>query len=257
MPSIPFGLQLYSVRDYMDKDVQQTLSALHGFGYRHVELAGLHGLSPEAFKAKLDAAGLTPVSAHVMLDEMETNYEQTLFMARLMGIEYLVVPWLGGEGFEEKDAWIDAAQRMDALGAKLRGDGIQLCYHNHSHEFEERERERIFDIIFAYAAPENLMAELDTCWASVAGVDAAALIHRFGKRMPLLHIKDYRHTGETPGHQLTELGRGLMNWAEILEAARQTGVRWYIIEQDESQGDTLESARINAEYLMNPPAPEA
>ncbi len=249
MASTPFALQLYTIRDALEADLAGALARVCTAGYTCVELAGTHGHGPEAFKAMLDAAGLTPVSAHIGYPEVTGNPEAVAAQAHTFGIDYVVVPWLGGEAFATRDAWAHAAREMDRAGAVLREAGIRLCYHNHAHEFEVVGGARIFDILFDTTAPENLAIQLDTCWAAVAGVDVPAMIHHYAGRVPLLHIKDY-----TPGPPpaLTELGAGCMPWDAIFEAARACGVAWNIVEQDDNfAADSLASAQAGAAFMAS------
>ncbi len=247
MPSTPYALQLYTVRTALEKDPAATLAQVRQAGFNCVELAGTHGHAPEAFKKMLDAAGLTPISAHIAYPEVVGNTGGAIAHARVLGIHYIVVPWLGGEAFVTRHAWVQAARALDNAGARLRDAGIRLCYHNHAHEFETVEGAVIYDILFDTAAPDNLALQLDTCWAAVAGKDVPAMIRHYGARMPLLHIKDY-----TPGPPpaLTELGHGCMPWKNIFEAARHSDVVWNIVEQDDNfTHGSIESARAGAAFM--------
>jgi len=124
------------------------------------------------------------------------------------------------------------------------GAGLTLCYHNHAHEFQQFDGQYVLDIVFD-AAP-GLGAELDTYWIKYGGPDPAAYIGKYNGRVPLLHLKDM-----TGGDDRTfaEMGRGIIEWTPIIEAAVKAGVRWYIVEQDECAGDSLESARISAAFV--------
>jgi sugar phosphate isomerase/epimerase len=83
----------------------------------------------------------------------------------------------------------------------------------------------------------------------VGGEDPVRIIKRFGHRVPMVHIKDWRG-GPDGKPKVTELGRGRMVWGPIFDAAKNAGVRWYIAEQDESVTDSLESAKRNAHFML-------
>jgi sugar phosphate isomerase/epimerase len=246
MTVLPIALQLYTVRDHMERDPGGTLRRVRMMGYENVELAGLAGCSAAEMKALLDESGLSSVSAHFGYEEFTADLDGVIEKLRDLGLQYAVVPWLGGEACPDRGAWIRAAQRMDSAGARLRESGIQLCYHNHAHEFEKLDGEYIFDIIFENSDPENLAVQLDTCWASAGGMDVPALLKKYSGRVPLLHIKDYK-----PGNPpvLTEAGSGCMDWDAVLPAGRAAGARWCIVEQDDWEQDSLESARQSLEFL--------
>lgn len=247
MASIPYALQLYTIREFLARDLEGTLAQVGALGYSCVELAGTHGHDADAFKKLLDGAGLTPVSAHIPFPEIVDTPARAIAEARALGIDYLVVPWLGGEEFATLAAWEEAGERLDVAGAALRAAGIRLCYHNHAHEFIEVDGAQPYHALLAKAAPENLAIQLDTCWAEVAGGNVVELLDRYAGRVPLLHLKDYA-AGDPP--TLTELGRGCMDWDAILDAARRAGVVWNIVEQDGHFAvDALDSARAGALFM--------
>jgi len=249
MGKLPYALQLYSVRDHLEQDPAGTLFKVKAAGYDYVEMAGLCGLSAQEFKAALDAAKLTAVSMHTGYERFAGDVEDVLEEARVFGLEYVVAPWVGGPEYSDRAAWLGVAKVLEEAGARLRTAGVRLCYHNHAHEFERLGGEYIFDLLYDNTAPEHLAVELDTCWARVGGADPVALIRKYQGRMPLLHVKDY-----VPGNppRFTEAGKGCMDWDAIFKAARQAGVAWYVVEQDDNfTVDSLESVRISAAFMEN------
>lgn len=242
MNHLPFALQLYTVRDPMEKDVAKTLEAVKAAGYDFVELAGTGGLSPMEFRRLLDGCGLIAVSAHVGLQDLVQNVELVTDVAQTIGYKYLVFSW----NAPDAQGWLDAAQQADEAGEALRLAGLQLCYHNHAHEFAPLDGKCVLDAIMDNTAPENLAAELDVYWVRDAGLDPVGQIRKYGDRCPLLHIKDM--TVAEP-HTFTEVGRGAIDMPAVFQVGREIGVEWYIVEQDLSAGDPLESARISAQYM--------
>lgn len=247
MHPYPFALQLYSVRNYCEDDTEAALKQVKAAGYDYVELAGFYGMGVDLFKVMLDAAGLTPVSMHVGFELVVGDTETVAEQANHLGVGYVVVPWLGKEVCTSREQWIMAAESMNAAGEILRESGISLCYHNHNHEFERLGAKTIFDTIFSNADCLNL--ELDTCWSTVGGADTLGLLHRYAGRTPLVHIKDCKPVEAGKPVVFTEVGRGMMDWDVILPAAKEAGALWYIVEQDESEGDTMESAAISAAFM--------
>ena len=245
----PYALQLYSVRDKFQKDVAGALESVKAAGFDCVELAGTCGLAPDKLQAMLEQAGLKAVSMHVSYAELVRDPAAAAGMADVFGLTEAVVPWLGGDVCNNRSEWLAAVRAMDGVGAKLRERGVRLAYHNHDHEFAKLEGETIFDLIFANSAPEHLAIQLDTCWATVGGMDAPALLERRAGRVATVHVKDCR--AWVPGTRpvLTELGRGIMDWSRVLSAAKAAGARWFIVEQDESETDSMESAAVNAAFM--------
>src|ERR1700722_6682658 len=64
------GIQLYTVRDHMNKDAEGTLRQVAAIGYRNVEHAGywkrkFYGRTAIEFRKLLEGLGLNLVSGHV------------------------------------------------------------------------------------------------------------------------------------------------------------------------------------------------
>lgn len=242
MGTLPVALQLYTVRDHMEKDFAGTLERVKAIGYDFVEAAGFGPYTPPQLKELLDKAGLTPVSSHFGAQDLCENPGQVAEALRALGIEYAVV----SAHFEEDSGWRTLAKSLDAAGASLREEGFTLCYHNHAHEFRTIDGQYVLDYLYANTKPEHVAAQLDTYWVQEGGENPADYISRYSGRCPLAHLKDM-----TPGepHTFAEVGRGILDWDAVFDAGNRAGVKWYIVEQDICQGDSLESARISKTFL--------
>ncbi|MBO7246160.1 MAG: Gfo/Idh/MocA family oxidoreductase [Clostridia bacterium] len=269
----PVALQLYSIRTDMEKDVLSTLKAVKEMGYDGVELAGFYGIAPAQMKAYLDEVGLIPVSAHVPIAEMLADVDKVIADYKTVGVQYIVVPYLdearrpGNEGFGQ---CVEDVKRLAKICAE---NGLPLQYHNHDFEFKTVDGEYGLDI-FLSSAPE-LGLELDTCWAAVAGVNVGKYLRSYKGRTPVLHLKDYYKSEgkagklynligiddnaapeEESSFEFRPLGKGMQDVDALLCAARNSGVKWVVIEQDEpSMGlSRLECAKQGIEYLktLNP-----
>ncbi len=244
MGDLPYALQLYTVRDHMANDPRGTLKNVKELGYDFVEIAGTAGLSNEDFQAALKKAGLQAVSAHVGIEEVARNVDGVIAMCKTFGIRFATVSWSSAEN---KEKVLENARILDTAGAALRAAGIRLCYHNHAHEFVVFDGICALDLLYATAAPENLAAQLDVFWVVYGKADPVALLKKYAGRCPLLHVKDKAPEGTKP--IFANLGQGEISWKPVFEAARSAGVEWYIVEQDECPGDSLESARIGAGFM--------
>ena len=251
MQEYPYALQLYSVRDHCEQDPEAALRRVKEIGYDYVESAGFYGLDAATYKALLDAVGLAAVSMHVGYELIAADIGEVQRQAQLLGVSYVVVPWLGAETCPDREHWMLAARQMNSAGAILRERGIHLCYHNHAHEFARVDGGMIFDLIFENSDAESLSIELDTCWAHVGGMDVPALLALHAGRVPLAHIKDCKPMTGPETVVFAELGRGAMDWDAVLPAAKAAGAQWFIVEQDESEGDSMESAAVNAAFMQS------
>jgi sugar phosphate isomerase/epimerase len=245
----PLALQVWTVRDELAKDAPAAFRSLRGMGYEYVEVAALPAPAEEIAEMLRDA-GLAALGAHIPLGTVTGDTDAAIAYAKALDVSYAAVPWIGPDDCKGRDAWVAAARSMDIAGEAFREAGITLCYHHHGHEFDRVDGDYIFDVIMDTAAAENLAGELDTYWAQFGGVDPVELIRRYAGRCPLLHIKDMANDAE---RSFAEVGHGVLDWDAIFSAAKDSGVQWCVVEQDESMRGSLESARLSAEYLKARP----
>jgi len=246
MAKYPFALQLYTVRDHIEKDPQGTLHKVKEAGYDKVEIAGTAGLTNVEFKKCLDAAKLDAVCVHTSYEEIAGNVSETIETAKIFEIAFVAIAGIDGRLTPDNAGWTACGKALDQGGAKLREAGIQLCYHNHAHEFEAIDGEYPLDILFGAAAPENLAAEIDVFWVRFAGLDPAEVIAKHNDRCPLIHVKDMR---DEESRAFAEVGSGILDWPGIFHACETAKAQWYIVEQDTCEEDSLKSAEISARFM--------
>ncbi len=131
----PIGLQLYSLREQLAKDVPGTLAEVKSWGVKNVELAGTYNLTPEQFRAQLDAAGLRAVSGHFPYERFRDDVEGIARDAKILGMKYVGCAWVPhGEPFDEKTCR-EAIEVFNKAGAALAKQGLHFFYHVHGYEF--------------------------------------------------------------------------------------------------------------------------
>lgn len=246
MASIPVALQLYTVRDYTAKDFLGTLRYVAEIGYAGVEFAGFGGMAAGELRKAIDDLGLQAVSAHIGLAELETRFDETVEYCTALGNKWVTVPFMPAELRKSGDDWVDVGARLNALGARCSRHGLQLCYHNHNFEFEKFNGRYGLDILYGAAGADLLQTQLDIYWVKRGGEDPAAYIRKYAGRSPLLHLKDME---PGPEQFFAEVGEGIIDLDSVCAAAQEAGVKWYIVEQDRSRGDSKESARISISNL--------
>jgi sugar phosphate isomerase/epimerase len=247
MNNIPICLQMYTVRDDAQRDLAGTLSYVAQLGYAGVELAGYAGRTAEEYRALLAANGLRAVGAHVGVDQVTGNIEQTIAEAKLFGYDYVIVPWIGKPYTESLEGYRRLGAELTAVAAQYAAAGLTLCYHNHAFEFELSDGDKTgLDVLFE-AAP-SLQAELDTFWVKKGGKDIPAYLTRLSGRVPLVHLKDMTHDGS-----FAPVGVGTVDYPALFAAAEAAGVAYYMVEQDSCQAPLtpLESIRLSIENLRS------
>ncbi len=246
MSTIPVALQLYTVRDDVERDLEGTLRQVAEIGYAGVEFAGYADRKAAELKSLLAELNLRPAGGHVPIDQLESDLDRVIEFALELGNPYIVCPWIPEERREEKSDWLAIAQLFNSVGEKCKQNGLTFCYHNHSFEFEKFGDTYALDLLFGATKLQLVKAELDTYWIKHGGADPVEYLRCYAGRCPLLHIKDMADDEE---RSFAEVGEGILDWSAIFDAAEAGGLDWYIVEQDTCSGPPLESARLSFENL--------
>ena len=140
MGSVPFALQLYTVRDHLERDVPGTLKRVKDAGYDYVELAGMGPYGPREYSALLAGAGLTAISSHFGFEEITKNTSAVIETVQALGVANAVVSWVGGAMCPDKAHWVACAKAMDEAGAQFRAAvcnhrQVQLMYQGKPREY--------------------------------------------------------------------------------------------------------------------------
>jgi len=268
----PIALQLYSVRDELEKDFVGTLRKVKSLGYDGVEFAGLYGNKPSDVAKTLKEIGLIPISAHVPFIELIADPKGVVNAYTEIGCRYIVIPYLTAEYRPNGEKFNEVIEGARIIGKMAKDMGLTLLYHNHDFEFEKIDGKYALDVLFESVSEELLKTEIDTCWVNVGGENPSDYIRKYSGRSPVVHLKDFVMPGKKPekmyeliglkddgneksteatAFEFRPLGHGVQNFDEILKACREAGTLWVIVEQDApSMGKTsLECAQISIQYL--------
>lgn len=262
------ALQLYSVREELEKDFFGTLEAVKKMGYEGCEFAGFYGHTAEEINAFCKKIDLEPISAHVTYGELVGDIEKTVKMYQTLGCRYIAVPYLPVELRYGTENYDEVVENIKKIGEVCNKYGIILLYHNHDFEFEKAENgEYVLDELYREIDSSLLQTEIDTCWVKVSSVDPCEYIRKYTNRAPIVHLKDFvgeknknmykligidaEKTEEVKPFEFRPLGMGVQDFESIISAAKEAGAEWVIAEQDEpSMGKTrLECAEISINYL--------
>ncbi len=239
------GLQLYTVRSLMTKDMPGTMAAVAAAGYREVEFAGYFGRTPEEVRQMLKAHGLTAPSTHIGLEAVREQFDATAESAQAIGIRYLTVASLDMRALKSADDWKRMADVFNDIGRRAKSAGLRFAYHNHSVEFTPVDGAVPLDLLID-GTDESLVAfELDLFWAMKAGQDPRAYFEKHRGRFAMVHVKD---ATAAPASDMTDVGSGVMDWKRIFAAHKKAGIRHYFVEHD-NPADPMQSIRRSAEYL--------
>ncbi len=250
------GVQLYTVRNIINKDPAGTLKALDEIGYREAE-CNATGL--EKIWDALKATQLRPVGAHIDSQEFKPanadKFKSTLADLKSKGFSYAVYPYVPPAERHGADTFKELADTLNRGGAECKKAGLKLCYHNHAFEYQTYGSQFGLEMLMAALDKKLVGLELDAFWASVGGHDPVELLHMFAGRVELLHIKDkaagtpVQYNESVPKTAFKEAGKGVLDWPKILHAAHSAGVRHYFVEQDQTEGNPIDSLRLSYQYL--------
>ena len=252
MPKTVLAAQMYTVREFCKTppELAESLKKVRAIGYQAVQLSGHGPIEAKELKKLLKEAGVICCATHVGRDQFTGGLEQLIAEHKLWKCK---LPGIGGffkDGVTAQD-YVDFAKTFDAVGAKLREQGMSFLYHNHQHEFAKFDGKLAIELLMENSSGENVTFELDTHWVVRGGADPAVWIARCAARgtMPALHLKDLAVNPADKTPMFAEVGEGNLNWPAILKAAKRAKVRWYIVEQDKCQRDPFESLAISYRNL--------
>ncbi|MEX0289369.1 MAG: sugar phosphate isomerase/epimerase family protein [Flavobacteriaceae bacterium] len=235
------GLALYTVRDAMGENAQQTLQAVADAGYAYVEAAGygkgnFYGMAPTNFKSYLDSLGLKPVSTHQGSVTLE-NADAMMADVKAAGFQYFVIPVppMGMFKFNPETRELsmegtaqELADILDTLGEKANAAGLQLLYHNHDFELLENEEGIVvLDYLLENCNPEYVNFQMDLYWMTKAGADPLAYFKKYPNRFKAWHVKDMDEQG-----RFAPVGKGTIDFTKILAQKELSGMQYYFVEQD-------------------------
>lgn len=241
----PLGLQLYTVRDLMQRDFEGTLRAVAAAGYAQVEFAGYFDHTPAQVRAALSAAGLTAPAAHVDGDLMVNRWAETVERAVAVGHRYVVIAWIPQQMRGSLDAWRRIAELMNRCAEMAGGAGIQLGYHNHDYVFPVTEGRVPYDVLLESTDPATVKFEMDVYWTRKGGADPLAYFARWPGRFPMLHVKDLDAAGN-----MVDVGQGIIDWRAIVAQRAAAGTEHFFVEHDDPP-NPLQSIAASYRYLRS------
>jgi len=242
--SIPVGLELYSVRDALQKDPFATVRAVAQMGYQVVEFYAPYFEWSEdqtrQMRKLMDELGIHCYSTHNDEDYFSPkNIERARDRNLILGSKYIVQAW--SDPKPDLDGWKALAEKLNAAADKLEPAGLKVGYHNHDAEWKPLGGKRPMDVLAANTKP-SVMLQLDVGTCLEAGADPVAWIRANPGRIRSMHVKDWSPDPDK-GYKVL-FGEGKADWKGIFQAAESVGgIEYYLIEQEGSQYSEMETAR--------------
>ena len=253
--------QMYSVRDLIGnpqkfaQNHKDVLAKLAAMGYTSTEAANydngkLYGLTPEEYKAEIEAAGLKVLSSHVghnlSGEELKSGnfegalkwWEQCIDAHKRAGMQYIVNP---GVNYPKTLAEADViCKYLNKVGEMVNAAGMKFGYHNHSHEFGKVEDKVWYDYMVEHTDADKVFFEMDVYWAVRGQVSPVEYFKTYPGRFTLLHIKDHKEFGES----------GMVGFDAIFNNADVAGLKALVVELEGSnRPNILDGMKVCADYL--------
>ena len=255
------GMTLYTVRNEMGKDPKTTLKQVADLGYKYIEAVDyskgkFYGMTPAEFKAYAKSLGLKPISVH--MGAMTTRNADTLIAdVKAAGFKYFIapVPPMGMFKFDMKTrslAMTDDVEHLtavlDTIARKAHKAGLKFLYHNHNFEFVKNKNGIVpIDYMLEHLDPKYVNFQMDLYWVTKAEADPVAYFERYPGRFKIWHVKDMDDQG-----RFAPVGKGNIDFGRILSNAKLSGMKYYIVEQDQMYDgmDPMEAIKISREGLI-------
>jgi len=253
------GLQLYTVRNEITKDVKATIEKVASIGYNSVEVFGysngkFFGLTPEEFSALLKQNNLVTPSGHYsvnkfLIDGNMDELNMAIADAAKMGHTFFTIPYLTPDMRTSLDDYKKLADRLNTAAPLVQKAGMKLAYHNHDFEFKDWGNGQTgFQILSTQTKPSDVSFEMDIYWVSKAGLDPVKLMSEHKDRFKMWHVKDMANTTEK---EFTEVGAGTINYKEIFKHKKESGMQYFFVEQDMVKIPVYESIAKSYNYVKN------
>ncbi len=246
----PIGLELYSVRTELARDLPDTLRAVAKTGYEVVEFYApyFNWTIPYAKEVRtlMDDIGLRCYSTHNSMESFRpgSTMAKAIELNQILGTRFLILASEPG-GTKGLEGWKNLCDQLTTAAEQLKPHGLAAGFHNHQSEWAPLDgTQRIMDFIAANT-PKEFVLQLDVGTCMEAGGNPVAWIKAHPGRIKIAHLKDW-----APGNSADEksyrvlFGEGVSPWPEIIAALETTGgVEFYLLEQEGSRYPELETAQ--------------
>ncbi|MFD1603077.1 sugar phosphate isomerase/epimerase family protein [Flavobacterium artemisiae] len=252
------GLQLYTLRDELPKDVKATLEIVSKAGYSNVETYGFSikdqfwGLTPKELKKILDDNGLKAVSGHYNLgsflyDGNTAELLASIEAAKILKSEFLTVPWVDEPFRKSIDDYKKIASRLNEAAKLCKKEGLKLAYHNHDFEFQKHDQITGYEVLLNETDKDLVFFELDLYWVIHSGNDPLKLFKENPGRFKMWHVKDKDKKNNDFN---TEIGSGTIDFKPLFASAKRSGVVHFFVEQENNFAvNSFESIKTSCDFI--------
>ncbi len=238
------GLELYSVRHRMGKDVPASLKIVRSWGFTHVEGGVFQGKTAAETRAMLDEHGLKMESTLTGYEALAKNLDGVIANAKALGATYVGTAWIPHQRPFGREHIDKAIADFSAWGKTMRSAGLRFFYHIHGYEFQPSPEGTLMDTLIKQSPADAVEFQADVFWVVRGGGNPVELLTRYPGRFKLVHLKDLQKgvatgdpTGAAPDETSVVLGTGQLDFPALFKAARASGVTHYYIEDEHPEAE--------------------
>lgn len=250
MDRYSIAAQLYTLREHLQnpEQIYKTLKRVKEIGYHAVQVSGMGPVPPSELKGMVDEIGLKICVTHIPYDRLIGDIDAVIDEHKLWGCEYIGLGSMPEKFRGSLDGYIEFVGIASKIADRISDSGLKFVYHNHSFEFEKFNGKTGMDLLLERTDPKTFGFVIDTYWVQAGGANPVDWIRKVEGRMGVVHFKDMAiHNWQ---QTFAEIGEGNLDWISIIKACRETGVRWYAVEQDVCRRDPFESLGMSLQYLL-------
>ncbi|CAH1191459.1 hypothetical protein PAECIP111892_00649 [Paenibacillus auburnensis] len=251
MKQTTIAAQMYTLREFTQtpEGLREAFQKLKDIGYQAVQISGIGKIDPQLVKQYADEAGLVICATHVSWDRLVNDLEALAAEHKLWNCKYIGLGALPVEYQNSLEGYRTFARLASDIARTLQQEhGLQFIYHNHDFEFERVDGVPGVEVLLKESDVNALGFELDLYWVQAGGGSPVDWIRKVQGRMQVVHLKDMAVVDRK--QVFAEIGEGNMNYEDIIKACRETGVEWYVVEQDVCRRNPFESLAISLNYLQ-------
>lgn len=245
------GIQLWSLKMAMQKNVDEALKRVAEAGYSFVEPAGhdlnagtFHGLKPKELRRKVNGLGMKMYSCHCQISG--NNAAKICEQAAEAGLKYVIRPSLSSLERESIDAYKKVADEFNNIGEVAKKYGLQFGFHNHAQEFEEKNGQLPYDILLSGTDKNNVVFQMDIGWVVFAKQSPVTFFKKYPGRFPLWHIRDL----DALTRDSIAIGKGDLDFSSIFKEKKLAGLKYGIVEiSSKDETNVFENIQSSNDFL--------
>lgn len=254
----PIGIQLYTLKDIIRKDVRGTLKKVADIGFKELELYShadgkIFDMAYGEFNKVVTDLGMSIVSGHYgtgqgmpgMKGTLVNDWARSVEDAQKVGQKYMIIAYLAQNERNTLDDYKKVCALLNTSNEVCKSAGITFGYHNHDFEFVPVEGRIPYEVMAEELDP-SVILELDIYWSTFAKVDALGLFKKYAGRIPLWHVKDM---DKEKRERQTDVGSGSIDYKTIFKSAELSGMKHFFLEQEYFAGSQIDSITNGYKHL--------